>query len=80
MQKSDIANNDSLPSFVPLDCPLCGFLFRDFQDCMQYLEAKCCTECWISFLEPIKKLNGDDDYEPSSSEIAGWREKVSSGE
>ena len=77
MQKLDIANNDQ---FVPLDCTICGFLFRDFQDCMQYLETKCCVACWISFLEPLRKLNKDEEYEPKPEEIETWREKVSSGE
>ncbi len=24
--------------FVPLDCPVCGLLFRDLNDSLQYLE------------------------------------------
>ena len=73
MQKLDTASNNR---FVPLDCPICCFLFRDFQDCVQYLETKCCTECWICFLEPLRKLNEDEEYEPISEEIQKWREKV----
>ena len=77
MQESDIVNSDR---FVPLDCPMCGFLFRDFQDCMQYLENKCCVACWIGFLEPLKKMNENEEYTPTTEEIASWREKVSSSQ
>jgi hypothetical protein len=80
MQKSDIVHASANAHFVPLDCPLCGFLFRDFQDCLQYLEKRCCVECWISFLEPLRKLNKDEEYEPILKEINKWREKVSPGE
>jgi hypothetical protein len=77
MQKLDTATDEQ---FVPLDCVICGFLFRDFQDCMQYLETKCCVACWISFLEPLRKLNKNEEYEPNPEEIKTWREKVSSCE
>ena len=80
MQKLDTASELMTSQFIPLDCPICGFLFRDFQDCMQYLENKCCVECWISFLEPLRKLSKNEKYEPNSKEISKWREKVSSGE
>ena len=79
MQRLGTANTKE-SQFVPLDCPMCGFLFRDFQDCAQYLESSCCVECWISFLEPLRKLNKDEKYEPNSEEISLWREKVSSTE
>ena len=80
MQKSNIVRVSDSAHFVPLDCPLCSFLLRDFQDCMQYLETECCTECWVGFLEPLRKLNENEEYVPISKEIATWREKVSPSE
>ena len=76
MQKCDIADNKTSSQFVPLDCPLCGFLFRDFQDCIQYLETRCCVECWISFLEPLRKLNKNEKYEPALEEVSAWQSKL----
>lgn len=73
MQKSHMQNHDF---FVPLDCPICDLMMRDMKDSVQYLEAKCCVQCWISFMEPLKKFKGDDDYFPTEEDISSYKEKL----
>ena len=73
MQKSHIQKHDF---FVPLDCPICDLMMRDMKDSVQYLEAKCCIQCWISFTEPLKKLKGDDGYLPTEQDISSYKEKL----
>lgn len=73
MQKSHIQDHDF---FVPLDCPICGLMMRDMNDSVQYLEAKCCVQCWISLVEPLKKLHVDENYYPTEEDISGYKEKL----
>jgi len=61
---------------VPLDCPLCRKMFRDLQDSLQYLESGCCTDCWLGFVEPLKKINKDEEYFPTRQEINQWKKKL----
>lgn len=77
MQKSTIQEREF---FVPLDCPVCDLMMRDMRDSVQYLESKCCVQCWISFVEPARKLKKDEDYLPSQEDILGYREKLSKSE
>ena len=66
--------------FVPLDCPVCNLMMRDMRDSVQYLECKCCVQCWISFVEPARKLRKDENYLPSQEDIFEYREKLSKPE
>ena len=66
--------NDSF--FVPLDCPICELMMRDMKDSVQYLETSCCVECWISFVEPSRKLREDESFSPSEEDISRYREKL----
>ena len=77
MQESIIQGHDF---FVPLDCPVCDLMMRDMRDSVQYLESKCCVECWVSFVEPARKLNKDEQYFPSDEDILQYREKLSKSE
>ena len=77
MQESHIPELDF---FVPLDCPVCGLLMRDMRDSVQYLETKCCVQCWISLVEPLRKIKEDDDYLPSEEDISTHREKLAQSE
>jgi len=63
-------------SYVPIDCPICGFMMRDTKDVTQYYSTKCCIDCWIGFLEPIRKLKRDEGYLPTGSEIDSYRNRV----
>ncbi len=74
MQES--ATHNSFQDFVPIDCPLCSWMMRDIMDCAQYLETRCCVECWVSFLEPLRKLRKDEDYTPTEEEIKEWNQKL----
>ena len=65
-------------SYVPLDCPYCEYMMRDLDDCAQYQITGCCTECWVGFLEPLRKLSADDGYLPSMAEIEDYRRKIRS--
>jgi hypothetical protein len=51
-------------------------MMRDIMDCTQYLETRCCVECWVSFLEPLRKLRKDEDYTPTEEEIKEWNQKL----
>tara|TARA_B100000519_G_scaffold202695_1_gene221885 strand:- start:2402 stop:2590 length:189 start_codon:yes stop_codon:yes gene_type:complete len=51
-------------------------MMRDMYDSSRYLESRCCVDCWISFVEKLKKLNKDEDYYPSEQEILEYREKL----
>ena len=77
MQESTIQEHDF---FVPLDCPVCGLMMRDMRDSVQYLESKCCVECWVSFVEPERKIRKDKQYLPSAEDILKYREKLSEAE
>jgi len=63
-------------TFVPLDCPMCDCMMRDIADCSQYQITGCCTECWVGFLEPIRKQTQDDGYLPSIAELEDYRKKI----
>jgi hypothetical protein len=73
MQKSHIQDHDF---FVPLDCPICKLMMRDMNDSVQYLETKCCIQCWISLVEPLRKLHMNEDYCATEKDISGYREKL----
>lgn len=70
---SDV-HNDS--SYVPLDCPICGYMMRDANDISRYHKSKCCHDCWIGFLEPLILLNKDAGYLPNSTELQAYRDKI----
>ena len=63
-------------SYVPLDCPFCERMMRDMNDCVQYHISGCCVECWIAFLEPLRKINEDAGYLPTEAELKEYRKKV----
>lgn len=71
---SDMHEHSS--SHVPIDCPYCELMMRDLGDCIQYQTKGCCVECWLGFLEPLRKISGDDGYLPSVAEIKSYREKI----
>ncbi len=62
--------------FAPVDCPICNLMLEDLNDSIQYLETGCCGNCWVSFLEPLRKLKQDDDYEPTKKEMKEWNKKL----
>lgn len=64
------------PTYVPLDCPVCELMMRDMSDISRYYSSRCCTDCWIGFLEPLRKLKSDEGYLPTSSELKAYREKM----
>ena len=68
------ASNDH--SYVPLDCPVCQLMMRDSADVSRYYVSKCCVDCWIGFLEPLRKLNRDEEYLPTGSEIESYRKRL----
>ena len=78
MPKSYVQDKETF--FVPLDCPVCFYMIRDMQDSIQYLECGCCVDCWISFLEPLRKMRGNEEYLPTEKEILAYRKKISSKE
>lgn len=69
----DASKNDS--THVPLDCPVCEFMIRDSRDVSRYYLSGCCVDCWIGFLEPLRKLKRDEGYLPNSNEIETYRAK-----
>lgn len=62
--------------YAPLDCPVCLLMLRDANDLARYHSSKCCVDCWIGFLEPLRKLNSDDQYLPNSAELKAYRKKI----
>ena len=70
---SDTHNNTAR---VPVDCPTCELMLRDSNDLAQYHTSQCCVDCWIGFLEPLRKLNEDDQYLPNSVEINAYRSRI----
>ena len=74
MPTSATHKNDE--SFVPIDCPVCGLMMRDMRDCVQYFLSECCVECWVGFLEPLRKIKKDERYLPSKKEIQTYRKKL----
>ena len=63
-------------TFVPIDCPVCFMMMRDAGDVAQYHLSKCCVDCWIGFLEPLRLLKRDEGYLPNSTELKAYREKI----
>ena len=74
MQESTTHNEQT--TFVPIDCPTCNLMLRDINDSIQYLETGCCGDCWTSFLEPLRKLKKDENYQPTDKEIKEWNQKL----
>jgi len=68
--------HDKSESYVPLDCPVCGYMMKDVNDCIQYYSTQCCTDCWIGFLEPLRKQTQDDGYLPNIAELDDYRKKI----
>jgi len=64
--------------YVPIDCPICELMIRDSRDSSRYYASGCCVECWIGFLEPLRKLNLDEGYLPTRGELEAYRKKVGS--
>ncbi len=62
--------------YAPLDCPVCLLMLRDTSDLARYHSSKCCIDCWVGFLEPLRKLNSDDQYLPNSAELKAYRKKI----
>lgn len=67
---------DEKESYVPLDCPMCELIMRDISDCARYQVSGCCVECWIGFLEPLRKQTCDDEYLPNVAELENYRKKI----
>jgi len=51
-------------------------MLKDASDGEKYIESGCCTECWCSFLGPMRALQKDTSYLPSETTLSIWREKV----
>ena len=65
-------------NYVPIDCPICLMMMRDAGDVTQYYASKCCVDCWIGFLEPLRLLKRDPEYLPNSTELKAYRDKIDS--
>jgi len=70
--------SDTDTTFVPLDCPVCDLMMRDARDAARYHSSRCCVDCWVGFLEPLRKLKRDEEYLPTDSEIESYRSKITS--
>jgi hypothetical protein len=51
-------------------------IMRDMRDSVQYLESKCCIQCWISLVEPLRKLKKNESFSPTEEDISSYREKL----
>ncbi len=40
---------------TPVDCPVCGFAFRDFDDVLNYKTHSCCKDCDLVYRQPNSK-------------------------
>jgi hypothetical protein len=61
-------------SVIPLDCPVCGLLFRDQEDTLSYREWGCCTHCVDVFVYPNRQ-QWENSWRPSPNKINKEREK-----
>jgi len=59
---------------VPLDCPICELLIRDYEDCLSYEKYSCCASCALNWAEGnfAKWTAG---WRPSSEEIKKFKNK-----
>ena len=71
-----MSNVHESTTYVPLDCPVCQYMMRDSRDVSQYYISKCCVDCWIGFLEPLRLRNKDNEYLPNSAELKAYRKKI----
>ena len=75
-----MSNAHSSSTYVPIDCPVCLYMMRDARDISQYYISKCCVDCWIGFLEPLRLRNKDPEYLPNSAELKAYRKKIAQNE
>ena len=59
---------------VPLECPICKFLMRDYTDVIAYQKWECCDDCYIAWAE-INQDKWQEGWRPSEEEIEHVRKK-----
>lgn len=62
---------------VPHDCPVCGLMLRDMNDCLSYEEFECCTECQDKFVyrDMAAWLRGE---RPPADQVKKFRDELRS--
>ena len=71
-----MSNANKHKEHVPIDCPVCELMIRDSRDVSRYFSSGCCVDCWIGFLEPLRKLKLDEGYLPTRAELESYRNKI----
>ncbi len=59
---------------VPYCCEICGQTLQSLEDSISAYNEGACRDCFISFLEPNRSINGKD-WVPKEAEIKSWLEK-----
>lgn len=59
---------------VPATCNVCHGTLQSLEDVVCAYNNGGCRDCFVSFLEPNRIMNGAD-WKPSKAEIKGWLQK-----
>ena len=63
-----IFDNSVEDDFVPVDCPVCGFLMKNTSDSFYYRQYGACFDCSLKWAEPNRK-KWKEGWRPSRSEV-----------
>ena len=59
---------------IPLECPVCELLMKDYTDVIIYQEWSCCDYCYITWAASNKD-KWEDGWRPSQKEVSDFRKK-----
>ena len=59
---------------IPLECPVCSLLMRDYSDVMSFNKWECCDECYITWANTSYN-KWKDGWRPTSEDIDLARKK-----
>ena len=59
---------------IPLECPVCELLMRDYTDVISFQRWQCCDYCYMMWVD-INQDRWNEGWRPSQEEISNIRKK-----
>jgi hypothetical protein len=59
---------------IPLECPICELLMKDYTDVISFQKWQCCDYCYMIFVD-LKQDKWNAGWRPSREEISNLRKK-----
>ena len=73
VSKIPIIRPKSFDDYIPIDCPVCGCMFKDHVDVSSYEQFECCDPCAMQWAQPNRK-KWDHGWRPLDEEIVSFYE------